>query len=78
MPSGICGESRCTVDGISWTDLDADEQRVIAMLADGISPEFCDAVALLTLKRIDLVKDSRLTPQARQMLPADARGMFAS
>jgi hypothetical protein len=66
------------MDGISWTDLDADEQRVIAMLADGISTEFCDAVALLTLKRIDLVKDSRLTPQARQMLPADARQMFAT
>jgi hypothetical protein len=64
------------MDGLSWTDLDADEQRVIAMLEDGVSAEFCDAVALLTLKRIDLIKDSRLTPQARQMLPAEARGLF--
>jgi hypothetical protein len=66
------------VDGISWTDLDADEQRVMAMLAEGISTEFCDAVALLTLKRIDLVKDSRLTQQAREMLPADARRVLSS
>jgi hypothetical protein len=27
------------MDGISWTDLDSDEQRTIAMLADGVSPE---------------------------------------
>jgi hypothetical protein len=29
------------MDGISWTDLDSDEQRAIAMLADGISTELC-------------------------------------
>jgi hypothetical protein len=28
------------MDGISWTDLDADEQRAIAMLRDGFSAEF--------------------------------------
>jgi hypothetical protein len=28
------------MDDISWTDLDSDEQRVIAMLADGVSPSF--------------------------------------
>ena len=37
------------MDGISWTDLDADEQRVIAMLRDGISAESCDPVALLSV-----------------------------
>jgi hypothetical protein len=66
------------MNGLSWTDLDADEQRVISMLADGVSTEFCDAVALLTLKRIDLIKDSRLTIQAQQMLPADARRVLSS
>ena len=43
------------MDGISWTDLDADEQRVIAMLRDGITGESCDPVALLSLKRIGFV-----------------------
>jgi hypothetical protein len=58
------------MDDISWTDLDSDEQRVIAMLRDGVSPGFCDPVALLTLKRIGLVKGSRLTPAAEQLLTA--------
>jgi hypothetical protein len=58
------------MDGISWTDLDADEQRVIAMLRDGISAESCDPVALLSLKRIGLIKGSRLTPEAEKMLSA--------
>jgi hypothetical protein len=58
------------MDGISWTDLDADEQRVIAMLRDGISAEFCDPVALLSLKRIGFIKGSRLTPDAEKMLSA--------
>ena len=50
------------MDGISWTDLDADEQRTIAMLGAGISNELCDPVALLTLTRLGLVRGSRLTP----------------
>ncbi len=50
------------MDGISWNDLDADEQRTIAMLAAGVSPELCDRIALLTLTRIGLVRASRLTP----------------
>jgi hypothetical protein len=58
------------MDDISWTDLDSDEQRVIAMLRDGVSAGFCDPVALLTLKRIGLVRGSRLTPAAEQLLTA--------
>ena len=56
------------MDGFSWNDLDSDERRAIAMLGDGVSAEFCDPVALLTLKRIGLVKGSRLTPEAEQRL----------
>jgi hypothetical protein len=58
------------MDGISWTDLDADEQRVIAMLRDGVSAESCDPVALLSLKRIGFIKGSRLTPEGEKMLSA--------
>jgi hypothetical protein len=66
------------MDGISWTDLDSDEQRAIAMLADGVSPELCDPIALLTLKRIGFIKDSGLTLQAEQMLAAAVRRAFAA
>ena len=66
------------MDGISWTDLDADEQRAIAMLAEGVSTEFCDPVALLTLRRVGLVTGSRLTPAAEQMLSAAVRRVFAA
>jgi len=66
------------MDGISWTDLDADEQRTIAMLAEGVSAELCDPVALLTLKRIGFIKGSRLTLQAEQMLAAAVRQAFAA
>jgi hypothetical protein len=66
------------MDGISWTDLDSDEQRVIAMLAEGVSTDFCDPVALLTLRRIGLVSVSRLTPAAEQMLSAAVRRSFAA
>jgi len=58
------------MDGISWTDLDADERRVIAMLRDGVAAESCDPVALLSLKRIGFIKGSRLTPEAEKMLSA--------
>jgi hypothetical protein len=71
-------EPRRTMDGISWTDLDSDEQRVIAMLAEGVSTDFCDPVALLTLRRIGLVSVSRLTPAAEQMLSAAVRRSFAA
>jgi hypothetical protein len=66
------------MDGISWTDLDSDEQRAIAMLADGVSAELCDPIALLTLKRIGFIKDSGLTLQAEQMLGAAVRQAFAA
>jgi hypothetical protein len=66
------------MDGISWTDLDSDEQRTIAMLADGVSTEFCDPVALLTLRRIELVTGYRLTPAAEQLLSTAIRGAFAA
>jgi hypothetical protein len=55
------------MEGISWADIDADEQRTIAMLGAGFSAKFCDAVALLTLARLDLVKGSRLTPVGDQL-----------
>ena len=66
------------MDGISWTDLDADEQRAIAMLAEGGSTDLCDPVALLTLRRIGLVRGSRLTPAAEQMLSKAIRNAFAA
>jgi hypothetical protein len=65
------------MDGISWTDLDMDEQRALAMLAQGISSDFCDPVALLTLRRIGLIRDSRLTPCAEHLLSAAVRREFA-
>jgi len=37
------------MEGILWTDLDADEQRALAILGAGLSIELCDPVALLTL-----------------------------
>jgi hypothetical protein len=66
------------MDGISWTDLDADEQRAIAMLADGLSTELCDPIALRTLKRIGFIKGSELTQQAEHMLAAGVRRAFAA
>ena len=66
------------MDGISWTDLDKDEQRAIAMLAQGISSDFCDPVALLTLRRVGLVRGSRLTLTAEQLLSAAVRLEFAA
>jgi hypothetical protein len=55
------------MDGISWSDLNEDEQSAIAMLAAGASADLCDPVALLTLARIGLVKGLRLTPAANQL-----------
>ena len=55
------------MDGVSWTDLDADEQRVIALLGAGVSVELCDRVALLTLARLGLVRGEQLTPAADQL-----------
>ena len=52
------------MDGISWSDLNEDEQSAIAMLGDGASAELCDPVALLTLTRIGLLKGLRPTSSA--------------
>jgi hypothetical protein len=65
------------MNDILWTDLDPDEQRVIAMLRDGVSAAFCDPVALLTLNRIGLVRCSRLTPAAERLLTAAFLHEFA-
>jgi hypothetical protein len=66
------------MDDISWTDLDSDEQRALAMLGDGVSAALCDPVALLTLRRIGLIKGSRLTPAAEQLLTAALVHEFAA
>jgi hypothetical protein len=58
------------MDGISWTDLDPDEQRIIAMLGAGVSTELCDPIALLTLTRVGLVRGSRLTPAGDELRKA--------
>jgi hypothetical protein len=66
------------MDDISWNDLDSDEQHAIAMLAEGISTDFCDPIALLTLKRIGFIRGSRLTPTGEKILAAAVRRAFAA
>jgi hypothetical protein len=66
------------MDGIAWTDFDVDEQRTLAMLKGGISTEFCDPVALLTLTRLGLIRFSRLTPAAEQLMSSAIRQAFAA
>ena len=66
------------MDGISWTDLNLDEQRAIAMLADGLPTNLCDPVALLTLRRIGFVRGFRLTPAGEQLLSAAVRSAYAA
>jgi len=58
---------RCVMDGVSWIDLDPDEQRAIALLGAGVSAELCARVALLTLARVGLVRGGQLTPAADQL-----------
>lgn len=55
------------MEGISWADLDADEQRAIAILGAGLSIELCDPIALLTLKRLGLIVGSHLTAAAHEL-----------
>ena len=43
------------MEGISWADLNRDEQRAIAVLGAGLSIELCDPLALLILRRLGLV-----------------------
>jgi hypothetical protein len=76
-PAGALASEHAT-DGISWTDLDSDEQRALAMLSIGFSAELCDSVTLLTLKRIGLIKGSRLTSEAEQLISAAVRHEFAA
>lgn len=66
------------MDGLSWDDLNASEQRAIALLADGVSTELCDPLALLTLRRVGLVSVARLTASGEQMLSAAAGRAFAA
>ena len=55
------------MESISWSDLDADEQRAIAVLGAGLSIELCDPVALLTLRRLGLVIGSHLARAAHNL-----------
>jgi hypothetical protein len=66
------------MDDISWTDLNGDEQRAMAMLAEGVSIDFCDPAALLTLARIGFIRGSRLTLVGEKMLAAAVRRAFAA
>jgi hypothetical protein len=65
------------MDGISWTDLDEEEQRALAMLMEGATADLCDPVALLTLNRVGLVAASQLTPAAEQLLAEAVQKAFA-
>ena len=55
------------MEGILWTDLDADEQRALAILGAGLSIELCDPVALLTLRRLGLIVGSHFTAAAHEL-----------
>jgi hypothetical protein len=55
------------MEGILWADLDADEQRALAILGAGLSIELCDPVALLTLRRLGLIVGSHLTAAAHEL-----------
>lgn len=55
------------MEGILWTDLDADEQRALATLGAGLSIELCDPVALLTFRRLGLIVGSHLTAAAHEL-----------
>lgn len=55
------------MEGMSWVDLDADEQRAIAILGAGLSIELCDPVALMTLRRLGLIVGCHLTAAAHNL-----------
>jgi hypothetical protein len=59
------------MENIAWADLDADEQRAVAILGAGLSIELCSPLALLTLGRLGLTIGSHLTA-AGQNLRTDA------
>jgi hypothetical protein len=62
------GREKVHMDGISWTDLDAQEQDALENLREGFSTVSCDPVAVLTLQRIGLLKAAELTPEAEKLL----------
>lgn len=66
------------MNGLSWDYLDASERRVLGMLADGVSTDLCDPVALMTLRRIGLVSVARLTVSGEQLLSTAVRRAFAA
>jgi hypothetical protein len=43
------------MDGISWADLERDEQRAIAILGAGLSIKLCSPLALLASGRLGLL-----------------------
>ncbi|MET4493098.1 hypothetical protein [Bradyrhizobium sp. LA7.1] len=55
------------MEGIAWADLDAEEQRAIAILGAGLSIELCDPVALLTLRQLGLIVGSHLTAAGHEL-----------
>jgi hypothetical protein len=55
------------MEGISWADLDAEEQRAIAVLGAGLCIELCDPIALLKLKWLGLMVGSHLTAAAHDL-----------
>jgi hypothetical protein len=58
-----------TMDGISWADLDAEEQDALENLREGFPIFCCDPVAVLTLRRIGLIRAAaELTPEAEKLL----------
>jgi hypothetical protein len=75
---GATNGPRCEMNGLSWDHLDASEQRVLGMLADGVSTDLCDPVALMTLRRIGLVSVARLTVSGEQLLSTAVRRAFAA
>jgi hypothetical protein len=66
------------MDGLAWTDFDSSEQRTLAMLADGVSAELCDPVALLTLTRLGLIRSFRPTSAGERLLLEAVRKAFAA
>lgn len=64
---GALDDLRPVMKGIPWTDLDAEEQRAIAILGAGLSIELCDPVALSRLKRLGLIAGSQLTAAAHEL-----------
>ena len=78
MHGSLNDRLRCVMDGIAWTDLDGDEQRTLRMLAENVSVESCDLVALLTLTRLGLIRFSKLTPAGEALLAGAARKSAAA